>query len=226
MDSRGSPAHARRQERSRTASTRCRYDEYGKPWPSNAWRRPSSSKPRKTAAVPYPVQPCVEPELNLLCGLRRMTDRLDTMAVGIQDESAKIARVVLRPQSWRSVVATPTAHSQAIKFSHRSAVVRAKTQMHTLRGPDTVLRGDCEFHPKRPRRGSIVRSAVVSEIYDPNEAERPQCSIVEAATFGEIAHAERNMVEHNNGPRNERLPILSSRGVAGAYSIRRGDYFV
>ena len=93
-----------------------------------------------------------------------MTDRLDTMAVGIQDESAKIARVILRPQSWRSVVATPTAHSQAIKFSHRSAVVRAKTQMHTLRGPDTVLRGDCEFHPKRPRRGSIVRSAVVSEM--------------------------------------------------------------
>jgi hypothetical protein len=76
--------------------------------------------------------------------------------------------------------------------------------MHALSGLDVALGGDREFHTERARRRAIVRPAPIAEIDDPDEAERPQHSVIEAATIDEIAYAKRDMVEHNDNPRNER----------------------
>src|SRR5438045_3587997 len=129
---------------------------------------------------------CVKPGARQFCPFRRMTDRLDAVAIGIEDECTIIARVILRPQSRRPVVATSIVDCQAMKLPDRRAVVRAKTQVHALRGLDAALGGDRELHAERPRRRSIVRAAVVAEIDDPHEAEWPQYSVVEAAAWRQV----------------------------------------
>src|SRR5690349_9620859 len=97
-----------------------------------------------------------------------------------------------------------------MKIPDGRAIVRAKTQVHALRGLNTALRGDRELDAERPWRRSIVRTAIIAEVNDPHEAEWLQYSVVEAAASREVGYAERHVIEHFGDLLNARQPTSSS----------------
>jgi hypothetical protein len=127
-----------------------------------------------------------------------MTDRLDTVTIGIQHEGAVIVGVIVRPQAGRAVVAPAARKRGRVKGVDRGAVGSAKADMGAGNGRSHLgFVGDGEFDTERPRCGTIIRTATVAEISDTYESKWAQYRVVETATALDVGYTQRDMIQHS-----------------------------
>jgi hypothetical protein len=71
--------------------------------------------------------------------LRRVTDRLDTVPVGIDYKGRVVVRVILLAHARASIVVTSRGECRAVKFTDGRTVRSAEAQMHPLQGRHELL---------------------------------------------------------------------------------------
>src|SRR5690348_6712500 len=59
-------------------------------------------------------------------------DRFDVVPVGVVDECAEVARVVLGPLAWTAVVAPTSAETRVVKCGHRLLAADAEREVEVL----------------------------------------------------------------------------------------------
>src|SRR5271169_5333162 len=122
---------------------------------------------------------------------RRMANRLDAMAVGIQREGAVIVSVVMRPKPGRAIVTPTCGKRRHVKGVDRRSVGSPETKMRAGNGRlHLCFAGDGEFYAKRTRCCAIVGAAALAEVNDAHEPERAQRGVVETATAVDIADTQ------------------------------------
>ena len=91
-----------------------------------------------------------------------MANDLDVVAVAIEDEGAVIVRMILRPQSWPSVVASARGYCGIIERFHGGAIWCGKSNVGRHHG---FAPADPEIRPAvpEPNRLTEVHQHRVSE---------------------------------------------------------------
>src|SRR5215510_12858128 len=122
---------------------------------------------------------------------RRVTDRLDAMAVRVQHEGAVVIGVIVRPKPGLAVVAPPMRKRHRVKSVDRGAVGSAKADMRAGNGgPHLGFAGDREFDTGRSGRATIIGTAALAKINDTHEPKRTQHSVIKAPTAVDVGDPE------------------------------------
>src|SRR5690242_11626830 len=130
-----------------------------------------------------------------------MTNRFETMPVGIDDEGGVIGSVILRPETRRAVVARARGERDFVERIDRGSVGRAKANVAVERGA-FGLRADPERQRLLAER-MFLEQAITRDIVTVVAAaiaERREDRVIEGAAPRQIAHAEREMIDHAHRP--------------------------
>jgi len=127
-----------------------------------------------------------------------MANRLDAMAIRIEQKRRVIGRVIM---SWSglAVVAPAGGKRRGVERIDGPAIPGTETQMAAARRNDGArLLGNRKLNAGRTRCGTIIGTLPAAKIDDPYQPERSQGCIVERAAARDVADSERNMNQHGN----------------------------
>ena len=86
-----------------------------------------------------------------------MAERLDAMSIGIQDERAVIASVIVRPQPRQAIIAPARGKRRCVKCVNGRPIGGTEAEMGTGNGhPHFGFARDRKFHAERTRRCPVV----------------------------------------------------------------------
>src|SRR6266566_2043720 len=125
-----------------------------------------------------------------VCALR--TNRLDIVAVGIDQERGEIARAVIGPRAGGAIVAASGLQSVGVKFLDRGVVGRAERDVRAGGGWPLV-----RIEPER-RLALGAKTGAGSVARTQDESKRRQCRRVEAHAGVQIADFQSDMVVHDD----------------------------
>ena len=132
---------------------------------------------------------------------RMVTHRLDIMPVGVGDEGGVVGRVILRPQSRRTVVLSAIAEGEGIKRVDLFSSVDAESDMDR-RGRFFPVHTEPELpRSARRRADNIVTLADHYPIIpsrDNLKPERRRDAFVKPRAFLKIADADAQVIDHAN----------------------------
>src|ERR1700716_3567136 len=128
-----------------------------------------------------------------LCGVLYLrANRLDIVAVGIDQERREIGRAVIGPRAGTPVVAASGLYALAVKFLDGSVIGRAERDVGACTG-----RAVTQIKPKRRLAlGPKTRARVVARAQ--YVSERRQCCRVEAPAGIEISNFQSDVVVHDD----------------------------
>src|SRR5262249_38421970 len=126
-----------------------------------------------------------------------MPHRLDPIAVGIDDEGGVVVGVIFGTKAGLTVVAAAGGERRRVERVDRATERRAEADVAVERGAVPVVR-DPERQRlllERMRLAAPVAGGGL-DIEHPPGAGRGQCRVIEGAASREIAHPDRDMVDH------------------------------
>src|SRR6185437_7007395 len=153
-----------------------------------------------------------------------MTHRFEPMPVGIDDEGGVIGNVILRPETRRAIVTRTGSKGRLVKRIDRGAVGRAEADMAIERRA-FGLGAD----PERQRllaQGMFLGQAIARHIVvivTAAIAKRRQNRVIESAAAREVAHAEREVIDHAHRPNPP--PGMPPRGSSACMPWRARPFF-
>src|SRR5690348_445398 len=127
-------------------------------WPSSMWKARASLITR-SASIPTARRMSTELSRFIAVSLlsyRKMADRLDAMAVGIEHEGREIVRMISGAQSGGSVIASARFNSGFMEAADARPILRAETDMRAGNGTQQRFLGDRKLDSERRRHLSIV----------------------------------------------------------------------
>ena len=122
--------------------------------------------------------------------------RLDVVAVGVADESAEVARVVLRPTRGACRLSSP-GQGGLVEGGHRLSARGAEGEVALPVGDRVGRRTD----PEHRVLGAVAHRG--PDIHQDAVTKRFEHSVVEAAGGGEVVHLDAEVIDH--------VPIVSHR---------------
>src|SRR5262249_59191932 len=121
--------------------------------------------------------------------LGRMADRLEGVAVGVDDKGRVVVGVILRAYARPSVVMTAGNKRRAVKGTHGLAVGGAEAHVHPPQRRYARFDRNRELHAKLTGHGTVLRPSAL-EVHGPDKTKRRQRRVVEPAAALQVAHAE------------------------------------
>src|SRR5205814_5348696 len=133
--------------------------------------------------------------------LRVVTHRLDVVTVRVEHEGAVVVRVVLRPQTRRTVVLAACCNGRLVEGVYRGARRDAKRDMD--RRADRSALADPEVGPVRmAEAGAFLPDAVRGgQLHQARMAGGCECLQIESLALGVVAHDEAQVIDHWNSLR-------------------------
>src|SRR5579872_5525496 len=114
-----------------------------------------------------------------------MANRLDVVAVAIDDEGAIVVRMILRPKPGRSVVASAGRTRSIVERFHGSAI----------RSPDSNVAGRRGFARGNPeiRLAIGAEASCLAEVHHDFVPERRQCGLKKSFALGDVRNRYSNV---------------------------------
>src|SRR5262245_57477170 len=155
--------------------------------------RPRGFRRRDRTAVPRRAVP--------VRSLRSVADRLDVMAIEVEDEGAVVVRMVLRPQTRRPVVPPAGPERGLVEGAHLGPRLDREGDVHGRSGltvaADPELRLAALAETARP---DLALGLLGAELHHEGDPERRQHLSVEGPGAKVVGDPEAEMIDDHGSP--------------------------